>query len=218
MSILKDMFYRNSWISDTFIDYDIYVPSDDMEYWIRLYQCINCYDGAFTEDNLSDVIVHNCIKYACEQIVSDIKNVRKELIFINRSKYVNLCENLLTWYNYYNCTNNMPIVIVNFIHNSCLRFRVQTILGNVKVSITYEISPTFKYPGNKIDNFELAMLIRHKFKERFIDGIVDIIIPLVIKYEENKICKERQEEKRRQALKEKKLEEERIRKEKKEKL
>ena len=49
---------------------------------------------------------------------------------------------------------------------------VVTILGNVKVSITYEINPTFRYPGNKLDNYELAMMIRRKFKEHFIDGVV----------------------------------------------
>lgn len=214
MSILSDMFYRNSWISDTSIDYDIYVPSDDMEYWIRLYQCNNRYDDEFTEDNLSDVIVYNCTKCACEQIVSDIKNVRSELIFINRSKYINLCENILTWYNYYNCTNNVPIVIVNFIQNSCLRFRVQTILGNVKVSITYEINPTFRYPGNKLDNYELAMMIRRKFKEYFIDGVVDVVVPFVLKYKENKIRQERREEERRQMREIQRLEEERIEREK----
>ena len=214
MSILSDMFYRNSWISDTSIDYDIYVPSDDIGDWIRLYQHNNRYDGAFTEDNLSDVIVYNCTKCACEQIVSDLKNVRSELVFINSSKYVKLYENILTWYNYYNCTNNMPIVIVNFIQNSCLRFRVQTILGNVKVSITYEINPTFRYPGNKLDNFELAMLIRRKFKERFIYGVVDIVVPVVLKYKENKVREERREEERRQIREAKKLEEERIEKEK----
>ena len=214
MSILSDMFYRNSWISDTVIDYDIYVPPTDMEYWIRLYQCNTNYDGAFTEDNLSDVVVYNCTKCACKQIVSDIKNVRSELIFSNRSKYISLYENVLTWYNYYKCTNNMPIVIVNFIQNSCLRFRVQTILGNVKASITYEISPAFRYPGDKLDNFELAMMIRRKFKERFIDGVVDVVIPFVLKYEENRIRQERREEERRQMIAAQKLEEERIEREK----
>ena len=112
----------------------------------------------------------------------------------------------------------MPIVIVNFIQNSCLRFRVQTILGNVKVSITYEINPTFRYPGNKLDNYELAMMIRRKFKEHFIDGVVDVVVPFVLKYKENKIRQERREEERRQMREIQRLEEERIQKEKEEKL
>lgn len=218
MSILKDMFYRNNHIGRTDIDYDIYIPFGVTESWIRLYRFKHpdIYGDTFTEDVFSDIIVHNCIKYAFDEVITDLKSLTRE--FLNHSSYIDLCKNVLNWYNYYSCTGNTQIVIVNFIRNSCLHFRVQTLLGEVKVGITFQLSPNFEYPGNQIDNFKLAMLIRQKFKERFAEEVIDHFIPFILKYEENRLRQERREEERRQMLEAKKLEEERIRKEQEEKL
>lgn len=224
MSILEAMCYRNNHINRTDIDYDIFIPYGVTESWIRLYQFKhpNIYGDTFTEDVFSDIIVHNCIKYAFDEVIMDLKSFIRGSInhspHIDLSPYIDLCENILNWYNYYNCTGNAQIVIVNFIRNSCLHFRMQTLLGEVKVGITFQLSPNFEYPGNQIDNYELAMLIRRKFKERFDEEVIDHFIPFVQKYNEHVDQVNERAEARRQALEAQKLEEERIRKEKEEKL
>ena len=218
------MCYRNNHIGKTDIDYDIYIPFGVTESWIRLYQFKHpgVYGDMFTEDVFSDIIVHNCTKYAFDEVIMDLKAfIRGSLNHsphTDLSPHADLYENVLNWYKYYKCTGNTQIVIVNFIRNSCLHFRVQTLLGEVKVGITFQLSPNFEYPGNQIDNFKLVMLIRQKFKECFAEEVIDHFIPFVLKYEENRIRQERREEERRQMLEAQKLEEERIRKEKEEKL